>query len=123
MRDPAGEPADGLHLLRVPELLLRTMQGLLGPLALGEIEPGGLEESGARDRERGELGQAPREIAIVLIERRLLGPPADERNHPERAALRAYGEDHQAVDPDPLDRGPNAPARRSGAAPRGRRGE
>ena len=37
MGDAAGELADGLHLLRLAELLLAGAEGVLGCLALGDL--------------------------------------------------------------------------------------
>ena len=37
MSDAAGEPADGLHFLRLAKMLLALAQGLLGQLALGNV--------------------------------------------------------------------------------------
>ena len=69
MGDATGEGADGIHLLRVPELGLRAAEGLLGLLSRGDVADGGRHDV-ALGRSRRAEAHVDGELGAVAAQAR-----------------------------------------------------
>ena len=91
VRDATGEPADRLHLLRVPQLCLQAGLTLLGPLTfghlLGEDPVGGSQFGGTLGHPVFEFGVRAFEPAAPVLHGGEGPPfPLHEQHAPQRAA-------------------------------------
>ena len=62
-----GEPADGLHLVRLHQLRLQPLLLLLDPLAFGDVTPGHMEHVLAADHD-GREGNVHEEFRAVRLQ-------------------------------------------------------
>ena len=102
VRDAAGETADGLHLLRVAQLLFGVLERRFGALSLAELSHRRLQKASVGDRQCGMIGEGLREVAIRVAERRRGRCEANQREQPDRFAPHPQCNEEKAVNPDGL---------------------